>query len=49
MTSDKREELEKRKVLEMGMASKLYKGNNFVSDGHICNTFCPVLLKLVDV
>ena len=27
----------------------LYKGNNFVSDGHVCNTFCPVLQKLVDV
>ena len=26
-----------------------YLGNNFVSDGHICNTFCPMLLKLVDV
>ena len=25
------------------------KGNNFVSDRHVCNTFCPVLLKLVDV
>ena len=24
-------------------------GNNFVSDGHVCNTFCPVLQKLVDV
>ena len=24
-------------------------GNNFVSDGHICNTFCRVLLKLVNV
>ena len=24
-------------------------GNNFVSDGHVCNTFCPVLLKLVNV
>ena len=26
-----------------------YLGNNFVSDGHVCNTFCPVLLKLLDV
>ena len=26
-----------------------YLGNNFVSDGHVCNTFCPVLQKLVDV
>ena len=25
------------------------QGNNFVSDGHVYNTFCPVLLKLVDV
>ena len=24
-------------------------GNNFVSDGHVCNTLCPVLLKLVNV
>ena len=24
-------------------------GNNIVSDGHVCNTFCPVLQKLVDV
>ena len=28
---------------------KIYMGNNFVSDGHVCNTFCPVLQKLVDV
>ena len=27
----------------------LYLGNNFVSDGHVCNTFCPVLLKLMNV
>ena len=27
----------------------LLLGNNFVSDGHVCNTFCPVLLKLVNV
>ena len=26
-----------------------YMGNNFVSDGHICNAFCLVLLKLVNV
>ena len=24
-------------------------GNNFVSDRHVCNTVCPVLLKLVNV
>ena len=24
-----------------------YLGNNFVSDGHVCNIFCSVLLKLV--
>ena len=29
--------------------SALHLGNNFVSDGHVCNTFCPVLQKLVDV
>ena len=28
---------------------KTYQGNNFVSDGHVCNTFCPVLIKLLDV
>ena len=27
----------------------MYLGNNFVSDGHVCNTFCPVLLKLLDI
>ena len=27
----------------------VHMGNNFVSDGHVCNTFCPVLQKLVDV
>ena len=25
------------------------QGNNFVGDGHVCNTFCPVLLKLVNI
>ena len=29
--------------------SPMHMGNNFVSDGHVCNTFCPVLQKLVDV
>jgi len=24
-------------------------GNDFASDGHVCNTFCSVLLKLVNV
>ena len=28
---------------------KLLMGINFVSDVHGCNTFCPVLQKLVDV
>ena len=27
----------------------IHLGNNFVCDGHVCNTFCPVLLKLLDV
>ena len=31
------------------MQNLLHMGNNFVSDGHVCNTFCPVLQKLVDV
>ena len=31
------------------VATKKQMGNNFVSDGHVCNTFCPVLQKLVDV
>ena len=26
-----------------------HMGNNFVSDGHVCNTFCPALLKLINV
>ena len=30
-------------------AKEILEGNNFVSDGHVCNTFCPVLQKLVDV
>ena len=29
--------------------SNFFRGNDFVSDGHVCNTFCPVLLKLVNL
>ena len=32
----------------MGLC-KTFLGNNFVSVGHVCNTFCSVLLKLVHV
>ena len=38
-----------RVVENEGMIPKALLGNNFVSDGHVCNTFCPVLQKLVDV
>ena len=37
------------KFEDNGGILELDLGNNFVSDGHVCNTFCPVLQKLVDV
>ena len=36
-------------VILQNMSFICYMGNNFVSDGNVCNTFCPVLQKLVDV
>ena len=36
-------------VMTSDMYYDMYMGNNFVSDGHVCNTFCPALLKLVNV
>ena len=42
----------RRHKMEMDKEDYTWKrkmGNNFVSVGHICNTFCPVLLKLVNV